>query len=212
MRKKILLLPLSILLIAGAARAQEAQTPASAGAGTTTNASNTPPDKDKQQTNEDYTHFRFGLGLDGNYLTSSGLSGAGVGLQIRLGAQINQWFAVYYQGHGLVGGLVGGSDSTGAGVLGAAFNSAMAELTLPLVHIGAGPSVDYVGIAGCSAASGCSPDTGVHFGLDGRVALVIGGHGPGRHGGFAVNFDAHPTFLDGATLTTLSLGLGGEMY
>jgi hypothetical protein len=206
----LLLAPLSILLLTATAQAQETQNPPNSGS--TVEASKSPPDRDKQETNEDFTHFRFGLGLDGNYLLASGVNGAGVGLQIRLGAQINQWFAVYYQGHGLVGGVVGGSESGNAGVLGAAFNSAMAELTLPFVHIGAGPSVDYVGIAGCSAASGCANDTGVHFGLDGRVALVIGGHGPGRHGGFAINFDAHPTFLDGATLTTLSLGLGGEMY
>jgi hypothetical protein len=194
---------------AGSATAQEQPATSAPPAPPAANASSGEAPKEKKA-DEDYAHFRFGLGLDGNYLVASGLSGAAVGLQLRLGAQIDQWFAVYYQGHALVGGIVGGS--TGGGLLGGGFNSIMAELTLPLLHIGAGPSVDVLGIAGCSATGGCDNETGVHFGIDGRVALVLGGHGPGRHGGFAINFNAHPTFVDGTVLTTLSLGIGGEMY
>jgi hypothetical protein len=197
---------------AGAARADAPPDSAPAGATAAPSSANDPNAKKRDEEEKDTAHFRIGFGLDGNYLFASGLNGAAIGLQLRLGAQVNQWFAVYYQGHALVGGIVGGSEATGAGVLGAGFNSLMAELTLPLLHLGAGPSIDYVGIAGCSATSGCSPETGAHFGIDGRAALVIGGHGPGRHGGFAINFNVHPTFIDGSVLTTLSLGLGGEFY
>jgi len=102
------LLPLSILFVTGAARAQEAPGSSNGAGATATGPNAPPPERDKQETKEDYTHFRFGLGLDGNYLFASGINGAAVGLELRLGAQINQWFAVYYQGHGLVGGAAGG--------------------------------------------------------------------------------------------------------
>jgi hypothetical protein len=211
MRTHLRLKALTLLVVATPVTIAHADPPPAAPAASTAAPAadgEAKPKKDK----EDYVHFRFGLGLDGNYMLAPGVSGAGVGLQLRLGAQINQWTAVYYQGHGIVGGILGGGDSAGAGLVGAGFNSLMGELTLPVIHIGLGPSFDVIGIAGCGANTGCSPDTGTYFGIDGRVAIVIGGHGPGRHGGFAINFNAHPTFVAAGVLTTLSLGIGGEMY
>jgi hypothetical protein len=170
-----------------------------------------PVEPDATTKPKDAPHFRFGMGLDGAVLVSPNVTGAAAGLQLRLGAQINQWFALYYQGHALMGAVVGGDAS--AGFVGAAFNTIMAELTLPILQIGFGPSLDVFGIAGCSATDlDCGSNSDVFFGLDGRIGVVIGGHGPGRHGGFAINANVHPTFVNGDVVTTVSLGLGGEMY
>jgi hypothetical protein len=169
--------------------------------------------KDKDKEERDYTHFRFGLGIDANYIVSPGtlgLQGLGIGVQVRLGAQINQWMAAYYQAHGILGGTLADSGSlmgAGTGIIGAVFNSGIFEATLPLLHIGAGPSVDVVGVRGLATDA-----TQVWFGLEGRAAIVIGGHGPGRHGGFAINLNVHPTFWDSGVLMTFSAGIGGEMY
>ena len=160
----------------------------------------------------DFAHFRFGLGLDANYLVTpgaNGVQGLGVGMQVRLGVQINQWFAAYYQAHGIVGGTLDDTGNLeGAGLVGMVFNSGMLEATLPVLHLGVGPSADVIGVAGLSQEQ----PTNVFFGIDGRAAIVIGGHGPGRHGGFAINFNVHPTFWAGSVLTTFSAGIGGEMY
>jgi len=172
--------------------------------------------KDKEE--KDFAHFRFGLGLDGNFLLSpgtEGLQGLGIGIQVRLGVQINQWMAAYYQAHGVLGGTLANSgdlepaagSGTSTGIIGLLFNSAIFEATLPVLHVGAGPSVDVIGVKGLVADS-----TQACFGLEGRAAIVIGGHGPGRHGGFAINFNVHPTFWESTVLTTFSAGIGGEMY
>jgi hypothetical protein len=211
----------TVLVLSAPARAQEAQVTVSTpppGAAVVVQA---PPARpatektDKEGEVKDSAHFRFGLGLDGNYLFSpgnAGVQGLGIGAQVRLGAQINQWMAAYYQAHGVIGGTLSNSGGLagpglGTSLIGTVFNSAIFEGTLPVLHIGAGPSVDVVGVRGLMTES-----TDVHFGLEGRAAIVIGGHGPGRHGGFAINFNVHTTFWDGSVLATFSIGIGGEMY
>ena len=185
---------------------------------------------DKNKEGKDSTHFRFGMGLDADLIvapktsTAPGLQGFGAGLELRLGAQINSWFAIYYQPHAIVGGTIGetatpipGVKAPNATLIGAVFNSALLEATLPALHIGAGPSVDVLGIKGFALQIPGSPpadpgSTNAYFGVDGRVAIVIGGHGPGSHVGFAINGNVHPTFWNGGVLTTFSLGIGGELY
>jgi hypothetical protein len=177
----------------------------------------------KDEEEKDSAHFRFGMGLDADYLLapgSTGIQGFGAGLELRLGAQVNQWFAVYYQPHAIVGGTlsIGSSVVPGtpglpsANLIGAVFNSGLAELTLPILHLGAGPSADIIGVKNYSLTTGVANSFGAYFGIDGRAAIVIGGHGPGRHLGFAINANVHPTFWNGIVFTTFSLGIGGEMY
>jgi hypothetical protein len=180
----------------------------------------------KDEEDKDTAHFRFGMGLDADYIFTpktsslSGLQGFGAGLVLRLGAQINQWFAIYYQPHAIVGGTIsetktpipGAPSLPNATLIGAVFNSALIEATLPILQIGAGPSVDVLGIKDYSLTANDPGSTKPYFGADGRVALVLGGHGPGSHGGFAINGNVHPTFWNGTVLMTLSLGIGGEFY
>lgn len=91
------------------------------------------------------------------------------------------------------------------------YNSVLAELTLPFVHIGAGPSADVLAVAGCGG-SGCLSGDAVFFGIDTRLALVIGGVGRGSRGGLSIAAHVHPTFVGDAVLTTITLGVGGELY
>jgi hypothetical protein len=191
-------------------------------------ANESAPKKEEKKDDEpkDSTHFRFGMGLDADYIFSPprkaplvGLQGFGAGLALRLGAQINQWFAVYYQPHAIIGGTISESATPVAGVklptatlIGAVYNSALLEATLPILQIGAGPSVDVLGIKGYSLTMSDPGSTNAYFGADGRVAIVLGGHGPGSHVGFAINGNVHPTFWNGTVLMTVSLGIGGEIY
>lgn len=212
-----------VLAFATQALAQEAQvsvsaTPAPPATAVVVEPTKEAPKKEEKKDEEekDSAHFRFGLGLDGDYFFEPGansLQGIGVGLQIRLGVQINQWFATYYQAHAIVGGTVSSAGlASTATVIGTFFNSALLEATLPVLHIGAGPSIDVLGVKGFALMGGETGSTGAYFGVEGRAAIVIGGHGPGRHGGFAINANVHPTFWNGVVLTTFSLGIGGEMY
>jgi hypothetical protein len=168
------------------------------------------------ESKKDSAHFRFGMGLDADYLLApspTSLQGLGAGLQVRLGVQINSWCATYYQAHAVIGGTVQGSGlETNATLIGAVFNSVLFEATLPVLHVGAGPSVDVLGVRGFSLQGGETASTTASFGLDGRAAIVIGGHGPGRHAGFDIEANVHPTFWNGIVLTTFSVGIGGEMY
>ena len=174
----------------------------------------------KDDEEKDSAHFRFGMGVDADYLVapgSTGIQGFGAGLQFRVGAQVNQWFAIYYQPHALVGGTISTGAITAmnlpsATLIGAVFNSALAELTLPALHIGAGPSVDVIGVKDYTVLNPVANSFGAAFGVDGRAAIVVGGHGPGRRVGFAINANVHPTFWQGLVFTTFSIGIGGEMY
>jgi len=156
-------------------------------------------------------HLRFGLGADLAALGTPDLVGLGLGAQARLGLQLNPWFAIYYQPHAIGGVIVTGANS--AALVGAIFNTAMFELDLPVLELGLGPSWDVLGLAGCGlGATDCGSGSGRFFGLDFRAALRFGPHGPGTHGGLALEADLHPTFLGPDTLTAFTIGLGGDFY
>lgn len=167
-----------------------------------------PPTRPLDVEEPDPVRLRFGIALDGDLLAADGLVGLGIGLTARLGVQLNQWFGLYYQPHGIVGGWL--SESAG-GVIASLFNSVNAELTLPFFHIGAGPSLDVLAVAGCSA-DGCLSGDAVFFGIDTRLAVVIGAIGRGSRGGFSINAHLHPTFVGDLVVLTATLGVGGEVY
>ena len=162
---------------------------------------------------EDYTRLRFGMGVAGGGFVGD-LNGGIGGLYAQFGVQFNNVLALFYQSHGLVGAFAESSSySEGGAVTALWWNTAMLELTLGgTFQVGAGPSLDL--IAGCvatAAGSGCS-DSGPYFGIDGRVAVAIGGKGPGTRGGVAIGADIHPTFFpDGYTLALVAT-IGGQVY
>ncbi|MDQ3036217.1 MAG: hypothetical protein M3Y87_27700 [Myxococcota bacterium] len=162
----------------------------------------------------DFVRFRFGAsGVGGGHWAGGPDIGMG-GAQLRLGVQIGQMFAVYYQPTGLVGSIVDrpGSAGSAAGLL---WNTAMAEVTLAdFIQIGGGPSMDFVW--GCDRNFQAEVDcdsTDPFIGAHGRVALALGGHGPGRRGGVTISADVHPTWYrsDDPSIAVLG-GIGFELY
>ncbi len=159
---------------------------------------------------EDYARVRFHAALVGGGFFGDVAGGMG-GLTLGLGVQLNQYFGLFYQAHGLLGAFIeGGQDGAIAALL---YNSAIFDVTLGhFFQFGAGPSLDF--LAGCAAGAsgaGCG-DGGPFFGLDGRVALALGGNDVGTRGAFVVSADIHPTFYPGGVSLAFILGLGGQVY
>ncbi len=197
------------------APARAGDKPAAATATTTTTTTTTPvtaattPEKSEVK---DGFRLRGGFSLNGGTAFGNGLSGGVVSLGVRLGVQFNHYFGIYYQNTPMVT-LLGASDGIAAGFID--YNSTLANLTLlHAIDIGAGPSVDYVSVAGCTADIECGSSSSVAFGIHSRVALNIGGlsgNGP-RRSGFSLGVDVHPIFLSAGTLVTMTGGIGGEWY
>jgi hypothetical protein len=173
-----------------------------------------PAPADAEEEEKDGVRFRGGFLIGGGPFLVPGLdvNGGGAMLNFRLGAQITHLFAVYYQGQGIAGALVG---SSGALALAGGFNNVMVGLTLvDLIELGLGPSVDILAGAGIST-SGAGAGAEVRPGADARVAFLFGGGpDPGRirRSGFSIGADVHPTFLDGGVLIAITVGVGGEWY
>jgi len=157
----------------------------------------------------DPPRVRFGLsGAGGGFV---GHVGGGMGgIEPRIGIQINNLFGVYVQSQWMLGGIV--ADRYGTNFAGFAFNQLMGDLTFfNMLQVGVGPSLDF--IWGCNASNGqaACADAGPYFGLNGRLAVVIGGGEPHRSG-FVLSLDVHPTILRGDAVTAFLFGLGGELY
>jgi hypothetical protein len=157
--------------------------------------------------------FRFGIdGTGGAFVRGPQLAFGG--LRARLGIQLGDWFSLYYQPTGLVGAFMHRADGRDAAA-GLLWNSFLAEVTLfDIVQLGAGPSVDFVW--GCSdtpnSSLSCS-DHGPFFGIDGRVAVVIGHDMMGSRGGLTLSADVHPTWYADDTVGLAVLGgIGIDMY
>lgn len=163
----------------------------------------------------DGPRLRFGFGLAGgtfvptNWTRIDRFGGAMGGLTGQIGIQFNRFLGLTYNAFGMGGYFERGfqGTTTGEGVA-VFYNSALLDLTLGnLVQFGAGPALHF--FAGCSANLGavtatCS-DTGPHFGMNGRVALVLGG--------FTVAADIHPTFYTNADpLIGMTLSVGGVTF
>jgi hypothetical protein len=151
--------------------------------------------------------LRFGVsGVVGGF---AGRVGGGLGgIEPRIGVQFNDLFGLYFQGQWLFGGIFPrGFDGRWAGF---SFNQVMADFTLfDMLQLGAGPSFDY--IWGCDANEPACADSGPYFGVNGRIAMIVGGGSWNRHG-VTVSLDIHPTVLRGDATTAFLFGIGGELY
>jgi hypothetical protein len=172
---------------------------------------------------EDRPRLRFGVELGLGYSLIGGDIGAATGFAIdgaaRIGIQINNPFAVYYQ-TGLWLGVVGGVATDGTQVGGLAVmwsNAVLFEYTYAgLLHLGIGPSVDDILGGACATdATGstteCIGAAGWAFGGDARVALTLGPRRMGRRAGFSLGLDLHPTFANGVFFFG-TVNAGYEMY
>ncbi|WP_433934436.1 hypothetical protein AB3662_07735 [Sorangium cellulosum] len=179
-----------------------------------------PEDEDEER---DGVRLRYGSTLGGGIIKSPTGTGGVFAWTGRVGLQINHTFGLYYQNTPMLT-LTPESTSNSAG-FDAGFidyNSLLASLTVfHVLDFGAGPSMDYVAVASCSAEyagiesdAGCASTSGWYFGAHARGALILGGlsgDGP-RRSGFALAAELHPVFMPEATTFTFTIGLGGEWY
>lgn len=153
------------------------------------------------------TRLRVGLsGVGGGFVGMT--QGALGGLSPRVGIQLDDTFAVYLQGQGLVGQFIGSPSREVAGV---ALHALMFDLTLGhLVQLGAGPSLDFVW--GCSESNqrGCT-GAGPYLGGNLRVAVLAGYRRPSGRAGPIFSFDVHPTWLGEDLIVTMLFGIGYEV-
>ncbi|MDX2009213.1 MAG: hypothetical protein SFW67_03435 [Myxococcaceae bacterium] len=156
--------------------------------------------------------FTVGAGsVFGNFNNFILSAGAIFNVSARLGIQIGKPFALMLQTMPNLYVLVppGGATATGVGIN----NAILAELTLgDRLQLGAGPSIDYLGGAGCNS-TGCYSAEGVGFGGHFRAALVLGDRNP-RNGrrGLSLAVNAHPIFLPNRTLFVATFGVGAEWF
>lgn len=182
-----------------------------------TKASGPPPGEKSESSapEADDVRVRIGFNFNGGAIVAPATVGGG-GFAFRLGVQANHLFGVYYQAMPMVfAGFSVGSASAEAGAIGVFQNSLLASLTpIDLVEIGAGPSLDYAGIAAASTESGSGTGGGLFFGLAGRAALHLGGRNKdsGRRTSFTIGFDPHLIFGAGDPVISLTGGLGADWY
>lgn len=206
---------------------EEAKTDAPEGEGTADAGAKAKPAKseasddegDDAASDEDKDGVRFRGGFlaptIGPAFGSNSTSGAMVGLfKLQLGAQINHYLGVMYDGGPIVAAVAG--DSVGAGFF--IQNSALAVLSLGKIvyfDVGAGPSLD-VYLFGEADANSASVGSGAAPGIATKVALGFGG-GPdaenARRVAFKLSVDPHFTFLPGgSTLIYIPIGIGVEWF
>lgn len=180
----------------------------------------------------DHARFRFGIEAGIGYMFASSSLGSARGVSInlgalRLGAQINNDWAVYLQSN-LPLGIAGGVARDGTELGGLAFawnNSVVAEYTLgDILHLGLGPSFDSLFGLICplntntgngsesTNKSSCLGASGGAFGMTGRIAATLGSVRPGRRSGFSLGIDLHPTFTAAGTFFFSTLNFGYEAY
>jgi hypothetical protein len=173
---------------------------------------------------KDGVRLRGGISANGGvFLLPANPVGGAASLSARIGVQFNHYIGLYYQNTPIIGATVAHQQES-ATVVGADYNSALLSLTLANVfEIGAGPSLDYLGLAKGSISNTSNvltanpmlaTGTGVVAGGHGRVAFYIGGLSGGgpRRSGLAIGVDAHPMFLSTGKALSLTAGLGAEWY
>ncbi len=159
--------------------------------------------------------FRYGFDVGAGWAFIGPLSGFGITGSLRLGWQINDNWAAYYQGDlpiGFAGGDYAGRTYGGAAlVLGTGL---MGEYTLgDILSFGLGPSLDYAGAAVCSG-SYCIGEGGTFFGVQARVAVTLIAASAGaesRRRGLRVGLSSHTTFMSDI-FQAINIHLGYEWY
>jgi hypothetical protein len=86
-----------------------------------------------------------------------------------------------------------------------------------LFEVAAGPSLDYLS-GGSASVSGSAASanafSSVYFGIQGRVALHLGGRNEETHRrrGFTIGLDVHPSFVPNGPVTFITGGLGADWF
>lgn len=166
----------------------------------------------------DLVRLRIGATAHGGYTLGDTLAepeGWMAGLSLRIGAQIGDWFAAYYQPSGFFVGLETATPGDDFDEGWTMWNSFLAEVTLfDFLSLAGGPSVDfYWGCDGSRLGQVSCADEGAFFGIHGRAAVNLGGMLFDQRGAVNLSFDIHPTWFenDEGTLALLG-GIGVELY
>jgi len=139
------------------------------------------------------SRVRFDIQLAGSLGFTPSFVFGGPTLELRVGAQLSERFAVYYQPQGTYG--------FAAVTL---FNSLMAEMHVHPLRVALGPSVDYV-VAWCGDTLGTTRN-GPYFGGVARLAVDLRPrHSAGS--GLSLGLDAHPVLYQGGALMFLMVPL-----
>ncbi|MDQ3030985.1 MAG: hypothetical protein M3Y87_01090 [Myxococcota bacterium] len=160
---------------------------------------------------EYYTDDRVRFTIEGQLGGVVGGVGAlGGGTAISIGLQMNDIVAAYATHR-----ILGARPIDSSGSYAASFNAFVLELTVfDRFQLGAGPSLD-VGIDGL-----CSPNepqcgglSNLRFGLETRLAVVLGERTPARRRGLSIAVTVHPTWVDrNNSVTTIMLGIGYALF
>src|SRR5581483_11608437 len=161
--------------------------------------------------------LRGGFSLGGGLVTGRDVDVGGTGaIALRLGAQLNRWFAIQYQNSPTAFAFTPHEqNATIAGFIDT--NSVLAAVDLgDHFEVGAGPSLDFAWLGGCDISTvRCDTSRGVAGGMHGRAAFLLGSReaSTGRRVGFAIGVDAHPVFFPNADpVLLLNLNLGMDVY
>lgn len=163
--------------------------------------------------------LRYGADLGAGWMFAGGTSGFSLTGSLRLGWQVNDNLAVYYQGVlpiGFAAGNVGGVDYAGAAiVLG---NGLMGEWHFnDLFSVALGPSLDYAlgGVCRSGSDSDCIGGAGAYFGIQARLSLSLVSASAGqdtRRYGFRFGVSSHTSFIGGYAFQFVDLHLGYEWF
>lgn len=167
--------------------------------------------------------FRYGVDVGGGWMFTGGdgggLSGVSLTGSLRLGWQLNDQLAIYYQGDlpiGLASGTIGTRDYSGAAIV--VGNGIMGEWTLgDVLSLGAGPSLDYAAGAICvsDSSSFCVGESGVYFGFQARasVSLISASQGENtRRRGLRFGLSSHTSVISSTVFQFFDLHLGYEWF
>jgi hypothetical protein len=163
---------------------------------------------------------RYGFDLGAGYMFAGGLRGASIVGSFRLGGQLNDQLAIYYQGTlpiGFAAGTIGGVDYSGAAIV---YGSGlMGEWHFSdLFSAAIGPSVDYAAGAVCAdsaSSSNCIGGAGAYLGVQARINLTLVAASSGqdtRRYGFRIGVSSHTSFIGSAVFQFLDLHFGYEWY
>lgn len=131
-----------------------------------------------------------------------------------LGVQINHYLGIVYQGTPLVTFLATTGDVAGGFMFNSSVLAALSVGKGVYFDVAAGPSLDLYAL-GSVGVGGVGADVSAAPGIASRLALGFGG-GPSddsaRRAAFKITVDPHFTFLPGAVLITIPVGIGVEWF
>lgn len=161
--------------------------------------------------------FRYGIDAGAGWQFMDYASGFNLTASMRLGWQINDQMAVFYQTDLPIGFVAGRSSGSSVDVAGASViwgNGVMFEYTLnDFVSFGLGPSAD-IGLGSVCNGSTCIGAAGTFFGIQSRISFNLmpgADQSPYRRAGFRLGLAGHTTFMGGVVVQSLSIMLGWEL-